>query len=878
MKRVCDHCHLEFDEKVLLKSKIGNAEKYFCCKGCESVYKLLNSEGLEDFYNKLGNNTLEPAKEISKNESLDSFDSAPFFERYVSVKEDLCEISLILERIHCIACVWLNEKILAKTNGIVQVNINYTNNKATILYDPKQIKISEIIQIIRNIGYDAHAYDPRLQEAYANKEKRDYYIKMVVGIFCVMNIMWIAVAQYAGYFSGISQEMRNILNFAGFALSTPVLFFSGIVFWRGAWAALKFKTPNMDLLVISGASLAYLYSIYASFKGGETYFESVAMIITFVLIGKFLEVRGKKSAVDSLDKLNAQMPLSVRVLRSDLSSDSSLTQSLNDCSDSSRSFMFNKLPSPNLAKHSNLTQDTRITENVGSDSSLAQSLNGGNVESQNFVEVAIESVQIGDVVQVFAGERVALDGILLSAEALCDESAMSGESLPKAKSAGDSIYSGSLALDFPFTYRVNKAFKDSLMMKIVGLVENSLNARPRIQEAANRISRYFSLVILSLAFGTFLAWEYLLNAPFERSLMVMISVIIIACPCALALATPIASLVGLSEALKHRILFKEARFLETIAKANTLVLDKTGTLTKGQLKVLNVRYFTTNALDSAEIGILRSILTQNAHPISKAVLEFLTDSRQMGAQNAIPLDSMEQINARGIKATMQGDTYLGGNLALLQEHNVEIPTHLETTQGSVFYFAKNSKILAEFTLQDTLKTDAKAAVAALQQKGIHCILLSGDNAGACERVAREVGITEFYAAQSPLDKADFIDKLHAQGKIVVMAGDGINDSIALGKSDIAIAMGGGIDLAISVSDVVVLDDSMQGVLDSFRLGRRTYRFIVQNLWISLLYNALTIPLAMAGFVIPLVAALSMSLSSLLVVGNSLRIKNISYKS
>lgn len=829
MQHICDHCHLEFDEKVLLKTKIGEEEKYFCCKGCEGVYKLLNSEGLEDFYSKLGNNTLEPATQTLENESLESFDSAPFFERYVSVKEDLCEISLILERIHCIACVWLNEKILAQTSGIVEVNINYTNNKATILYDPKRIKISEIIQKIRQIGYNAHAYDPRLQEAYANKEKRDYYIKMVVGIFCVMNIMWIAVAQYAGYFSGISQDMRNILNFAGFALSTPVLFFSGIIFWRGAWAALKFKTPNMDLLVISGASLAYLYSIYASFKGGETYFESVAMIITFVLIGKFLEVRGKKSAVDSLDKLNAQMPLSVRVLQTPQNTES-----------------------PKI----------RDTKNAG-DSNLAQ----------DFQEIAIESVRIGDIVQVRPGERVALDGVLLSAEALCDESAMSGESLPQIKSAGDSIYSGSLALNCPFNYQVSKVFKDSLMMKIVALVENSLNARPKIQEAANRISRYFSLVILSLAFGTFLAWESLLNAPFERSLMVMISVIIIACPCALALATPIASLIGLGEALKHRILFKEARFLETIAKADTLVLDKTGTLTKGQLKVLNVRYFNAqNALDSKDFGILYSMLTQNAHPISKAVLEFIGQTQQTSAQAGIPLDSMLQINARGIKAEVQGDTYLGGNLALLQEHNVEIPSPLQNTQ-SVFYFAKNAKILAEFTLQDTLKEDAKETITALQQKGITCILLSGDNVGACQSVAQAVGITEYYAAQSPLDKANFIDKLHKEGKIVVMAGDGINDSIALGKSDIAIAMGGGIDLAISVSDVVVLDDSMQGVLESFRLGRRTYRFILQNLGISLVYNALTIPLAMAGFVIPLIAALSMSLSSLLVVGNSLRIKD-----
>lgn len=825
MKHICDHCHLEFDTKVLIQTEINGAKKYFCCRGCEGVYKLLNNAGLEDFYSKLGNNTLEPAQEIPTFESLESFDSMPFFERFVTPKESLCEISLILERIHCIACVWLNEKILSKTNGIVKVNINYTNNKATILYDPKIIKISEIIQTIRQIGYDAHAYDPRLQEAYARKEKRDYYIKMVVGIFCVMNIMWIAVAQYAGYFSGISEDMRNILNFAGFALSTPVLFFSGIIFWRGAWIALKYKTPNMDLLVISGASLAYLYSIYASFKGGETYFESVAMIITFVLIGKFLEVRGKKSAIDSLDRLNAQMPVSVRVL---------------------------KIPQ---------SQTTQF--NLESHATQSQT-----ASQEYFEEIAIESVQVGDIVQVRPGERVALDGTLLSAEALCDESAMNGESLPQVKITGDFIYSGSLALNCPFNYQVCKVFKDSLMMKIVGLVENSLNARPKIQEKANQISRYFSLVILSLAFGTFLVWESLLHAPFERSLMVMISVIIIACPCALALATPIASLIGLSEALKNKILFKEARFLETIAKANVLVLDKTGTLTEGKLKVLEVQYFTqAKTLDSTYLGILRAMLTQNAHPISKAVLEFI------GRGEEITLDSMVQLNARGIVAQANKETYLGGNLALLQEHGTTIPFALEESQGSVFYFAKDSVILAKFTLQDTLKKDAKDSIQTLQTQDISCVLLSGDNEGACANVAKEVGITEYYAAQSPLDKANFIDSLHQQGKIVVMAGDGINDSIALGKSDIAIAMGGGIDIAISVSDIVVLDNSVRGIVESFALGRKTYRFILQNLALSLLYNALTIPLAMAGFVIPLIAALSMSLSSLLVVGNSFRIKD-----
>ena len=274
--------------------------------------------------------------------------------------------------------------------------------------------------------------------------------------------------------------MRNILNFAGFVLATPVLFFSGSIFWRGAYVAIKYKMPNMDLLVISGATLAYIYSIYASFMGGETYFDSVAMIITFVLIGKFLEIRGKKSAVDSLDTLNSQIPLSVNVKRGDI-----------------------------------------------------------------IEEKAVEAVEVGEIVEVKPGDRIALDGEVLSNEALCDESALNGESLPQSKKKGETIYSGSIVVNLSFCYQITKKFKESMMTRIISLVEDSLNARPRIQEIANQISRYFSSVVLTFALGTFLAWYLWIGADFNQSLMVLVSVIIIACPCALALATPIASLVGL---------------------------------------------------------------------------------------------------------------------------------------------------------------------------------------------------------------------------------------------------------------------------------------------------------------------------------------------
>ena len=799
MKRLCDHCHLEFDEQVLIKTQIAGKEKYFCCKGCEGVYRLLQDQGLGDFYSKLGSNTLEPIQEDNDN-NLAYFDSPAFFEHYVEKRGKTCEISLVLEKIHCIACVWLNEKILSLQEGIVSVNINYTNHKAVIVFDPAKIKISQIIHTIRQIGYDAHIYDSRIQEVYAKKQKRNYYIKMVVGIFCVMNIMWIAVAQYAGYFSGISQEMRNILNFAGFVLATPVLFFSGSIFWRGAYVAIKYKMPNMDLLVISGATLAYIYSIYASFMGGETYFESVAMIITFVLIGKFLEIRGKKSAVDSLDTLNSQIPLSVNVKRGDI-----------------------------------------------------------------IEEKAVEAVEVGEIVEVKPGDRIALDGELLSNEALCDESALNGESLPQSKKKGETIYSGSIVVNLSFCYQITKKFKESMMTRIISLVEDSLNARPRIQEIANQISRYFSSVVLTFALGTFLAWYLWIGVDFNQSLMVMVSVIIIACPCALALATPIASLVGLGEAFKRKIIFKEARFLETIAKANILVVDKTGTLTEGKLRVIGEKNF---AATQCDFEILRGMLEKSSHPITQALKKHFGDFG-----NKVEIQAIEQINARGIRAKVGDDIYIGGNLELLQENGVESLEKLQEAENTIFYFAKNSCLLAEFQLEDSIKKGAKEAILAIEAMGIGVILLSGDNANVCKKVAENLGIKQYYAKQNPLQKADFIEDLRAKGNVVVMAGDGINDSIALGKSNIAIAMGNGIDVAINISDIIILDSSVNGILEAFKIGRKTFKFIKENLLISLLYNVITIPLAMLGYVIPLIAAIAMSLSSLIVVGNSMRIKS-----
>ena len=299
----------------MIIEKQNDKELFFCCQGCQGVYHLLNSEGLDTFYDKLGDTKLKPIEDI--NQDLEKFDLDGFRDKYIISRDDgLSEINLIIEGIHCSACIWLNEKVLHKTDGVIETSINYTNNKAKVIWDSEVVKLSKIIETIRAIGYDAFAYDPRLQEERAIKTRKTYYSRILVAVFGAMNVMWLAVAHYAGYFSGIEQSFKDILNVAEFILATPVLFYSGWIFFRGAYYGYKNSIVNMDTLVASGALSAYIYSIYAMIiQKGEVYFDSVVMIITFVLVGKYLEVLSKKSAVDTLDSLMGSTPTEVTIIK-----------------------------------------------------------------------------------------------------------------------------------------------------------------------------------------------------------------------------------------------------------------------------------------------------------------------------------------------------------------------------------------------------------------------------------------------------------------------------------------------------------------------------------------------------------------------------------
>ncbi|QKF81231.1 heavy metal translocating P-type ATPase [Halarcobacter ebronensis] len=805
----CNHCHLVFDEKVMIKE----GELNFCCKGCQGVYHILKDDGLDSFYEKLGNKTIAPPIEVE--DDVERFDTKSFEDTFIKTTENgYNKIDLIIEGIHCAACVWLNEKVLFETEGIISADINFTNNKAKIVWDNEKIKLSQIILKIRSIGYNAYAYDSTVADEQAAKSKRDYFIRMMVAVFASVNIMMLSVAKYTGFFTGIDEQIREYIHIAELVFTTPVLFYSGWIFFRGAYYGLRNRVLNMDFLVSSGATLTYIYSLYVLFGGkGESYFDSVTMIITFVLVGKYLEVIGKKSAVDTLDKIKSSIPLEATVVKDGVKK-----------------------------------------------------------------AIALNNIELGDIIEIRSGEKVCIDGKIISGEGTFDESSLTGESVPVFKKMGDTIYSGTINNDALIRYETTKTYKDSTLNSIVTLLEDSLSSKPEIEYKANEVSKGFTVSILSLSLLTFLVWyffgldlgfDYENTNHFEKSFIVAISVIVIACPCALALATPIASLIGISELAKKGLLFKEAKFIETMAKANTLVMDKTGTITKGELKVKKARILDDNI---HKLNLLYSLLDASSHPISKSVKKYLLKKYDnLELKNII---DVKNIQAKGMvaKYTNVDDKLfhiIGGNMELIKDNRINYNFE---SQNSVYIFAINRRVIATFELADEIREDAKELVENLKAEGLDIVMLTGDNESVAKNVASKVGIKKVVSNIDPIGKANYIKKLREEGKIVVMAGDGINDSVALASSDVSIAMGNSADITISVSDIVLLNSSLKSLNFAFMISKRTYKFIKENLLLSLIYNMITIPLAMAGFVIPLVAALSMSLSSLLVVANSMRIK------
>ncbi len=788
----CSHCQLEFKESELFKEVINHKELYFCCTGCARVYALLLDLNLESFYDKLNDSTLAPVTpQNSMSASMNALELEQALEENNKGKFIL---NLLLEKTHCNACLWLNQKVLERLKGVKKVSVNFTTHHLQIVFD-KSLNPKEIVQKIESLGYGAKIYNAKNYALKAQKEQRSYLLTLSVGFFATMNLMFIAIAKYASYGSasyggasygtGMDKLMQRNLDLVSLFLSLLVLVVVGRFFIKGAFYGLKNGVLGMDLSVSFGALSAFVYSIYAMLVSQETYFEASSAILTLVFGSKFLELKARLFANEKCLTLESHEIHSVIV-----------------------------------------------------------------VENGKQIEKHPKDVAIGSVVLVPSGAKIALDGALLN-NASVDASLISGEFKPLELGVNDPILGGYVNVGAPFSYQVSANFQNSRLSSLLETLKKSFLEKPLIESSANKIADIFSKAVLFLAFISFLLWQFGLGGNFEKALMVCISVLVISCPCAFALATPIALVIGVFK--NPLIVFKEALFLETLAKVKKIFIDKTGTLT--QKEVLLKEKIIYEEFDER---LLKSLLKTREHLAHSAILKSL-DSDE------VHLEKIEFF-AHGLKANYHNETLLVGSLKFLNAMGVNIKA--KESANIMVGFAKNKILCALFILEERLKNNAKEVIQALQNKGLELEILSGDNESSVKECAKKLGISNYCANLTPEDKAQIISSYKG---VCAMIGDGNNDALALKQASVSLGFEKSA-LSKSACDILLLEEDLSLLKKAFDNAQKVYQVVLQNIVLSLIYNAILIPVAMLGYINPLIASLSMSCSSLLVVLNSLRLK------
>ncbi|OOC23877.1 carbonate dehydratase [Helicobacter pylori] len=785
----CSHCQLEFKESELFKETINHKELHFCCTGCARVYALLLDLNLESFYDKLNDSTLAP---VTPQDPMNILELEQALEE--NNKGELI-LNLLLEKTHCNACLWLNQKVLERLKGVKKVSVNFTTHHLQIVFD-KSLNPKEIIQKIESLGYGAKIYNAKNYTLKAQKEQRSYLLTLSVGFFATMNLMFIAIAKYASYGSasygvasygsGMDKLMQRNLDLVSLFLSLLVLVVVGRFFIKGAFYGLKNGVLGMDLSVSFGALSAFVYSIYAMLVSQETYFEASSTILTLVFGSKFLELKARLFANEKC-----------------------------------------------LALESHEIHSVIIVEN------------GKQIEKHP------KDVAIGSVVWVPSGAKIALDGVLLS-NASVDASLISGEFKPLELGVNDPILGGYVNVGVPFSYQVSADFQNSRLSSLLETLKKSFLEKPLIESSANQIADIFSKVVLFLAFVSFLLWQFGLGGNFEKALMVCISVLVISCPCAFALATPIALVIGVFK--NPLIVFKEALFLETLAKVKKIFIDKTGTLT--QKEVLLKEKIIYEEFDGR---LLKSLLKTREHLAHSAILKTLDGDE-------VVLEKIEFF-AHGLKANYQNETLLVGSLKFLKSMGVDLK--VKESANIMVGFAKNKTLCALFILEERLKANAKEVIQALQNKGLELEILSGDNESSVKECAKKLGISKYHAHLTPEDKAQTISSYKG---VCAMVGDGNNDALALKQASVSLGFEKSA-LSKSACDILLLEEDLSLLEKAFHNAQKVYQVVLQNIVLSLIYNAILIPVAMLGYINPLIASLSMSGSSLLVVLNSLRLKH-----
>ncbi len=718
----------------------------------------------------------------------------------------------------CASCAISAGNMLKSQKGVLSANVNFGNATAQLEYeknaDPKVFKTA-----LQSIGYDLI-----LPSATAQDELEAYKINALRSL--KTKTIWAFVFSSPVFILGMFFHHRfGYGNFIAMAFTLPVVFWFGRKFFVNAFKQARHKQMSMDTLVALSTGIAFLYSAFATLfpsvlteKGvsPEVYFESSALVVAFVLLGKLLEEKAKANTSAAIKKLIGLQPKTVNVIR-----------------------------------------------------------------DKKELELKIEEVQVLDMIVIRPGERIPVDGTVLFGKSYLDESMISGEPLAVEKTAGALVVAGTVNQKGTLTIRADKVGSETLLAQIIRRVEDAQGSKAPVEKMVDQIASVFVPVVIAISLLTFLAWIFFGGTEaFAQGLVAAITVLVIACPCALGLATPTALMVGIGKGAEHGILIKDAVSLEKAHLVNALVLDKTGTLTVGK-PGLNTLIWVSEDYKKQFSSLLFSIEKKSEHPLAEAVVNHFPETEEI-----LNLENFNSLTGMGVTASYSGRTYFVGNLRLMEVQQIEISKDLEIKiqalreeGNTLVFFSDNEQLLAVLSITDALKAEAVEAVKALRKNKIEVYMLTGDQKEAAFAVAKKLGIPEVHAGMLPGDKAAFIQHLQSQGKIVAMAGDGINDSEALAKADVSIAMGKGTDIAMEVAQITLMHSNLLHISGAIALSKATIRTIRENLFWAFIYNIIGIPIAAGilypinGFTLdPMLAGAAMALSSVSVVLNSLRLK------
>ena len=716
----------------------------------------------------------------------------------------------------CASCAARVDKTLNGLPGVYQATVNYATAVAQVEYNPEVCSDATLQSAVQDAGYDL-LVDTGEDVADKAEEIRLTRYRKIKRRTAAALLLSLPIMVISMFFEDISS-----LKYVLWILATPVVFGLGREFYINAWRQLKHGTSNMDTLVAVSTGIAYTFSVFNLLfpdfwlsRGIEPhiYFEAASVIIAFILLGRLLEERAKQNTSTAIKKLIRLQPKTVTII---------------------------------------VDSDERT--------------------------VPITAVQKGDTILVKPGERIAVDGVVVTGESYVDESMLNGEPVPMHKQSGEKVFAGTINQKGTFRFIADKIGSDTMLAQIIRMVQDAQGSKTPVQKLVDRIARFFVPAIISISIIAFIAWIFL--APtngFTNGLLAMVTVLIIACPCALGLATPTAIMVGIGKGAEKGILIKDAQSLEIAQKIDTIILDKTGTITAGHPVVVESLW--ENGFEHSR-KILYSLEKLSEHPLSDAVVNTLQNEKE------ISIDKFENVPGKGVKGIVGSQTYYAGNLSLLNDNHITIASHLQELANkwtqeakTLVWFADSTQAIAAIALTDEIKQTSAQAISQLQEMGVEVYMLTGDNAISAQAISRKVGINHYKAGVLPNEKAQFIKDLQANGKKVGMVGDGINDSAALAQANLSIAMGQGSDIAIDTAMATMLSSDLLKIPETIRLSQLTIKTIYQNLFWAFIYNLIGIPIAAGifysvnGFLLnPMWASAAMAFSSVSVVLNSLRLK------